>query len=340
MRSTVAIQSREGLRETRGERVRSFVAILLFLSLAASVAAQTKAPRIGLLAWGPCPGAESPLGIGLRDLGYRWGETIQVVCRSADGDHARLQEAALALVDEKVDVIAGLTHVTAYAASKATGSIPIVMIASGDPVATGLVGSLARPGGNVTGLTYYATELVAKRLQLLKEIVPNAARVAVLGNTQSDHVFGPYRQDTERAAKELGLQLVRVDVGSPRDLDAGFELFASQRTDALLVLTDPMIGSQAKRIAELAAQYRLPAIYWAPWFVEAGGLVAYAPDYDSMMRRAAYYVDRVLKGARPAELPVEQPTTFELSVNVRTAKALGLAISEAILARATRVLDD
>jgi putative ABC transport system substrate-binding protein len=340
MRSTVAIQSREGLRETRGERVRSFVAILLFLSLAASVAAQTKAPRIGLLAWGPCSGAESPLGIGLRDLGYRWGETIQVVCRSANGDHARLQEAARALVDEKVDVIAGLTHVTAYAASKATGSIPIVMIASGDPVATGLVGSLARPGGNVTGLTYYATELVAKRLQLLKEIVPNAARVAVLGNTQSDHVFGPYRQDTERAAKELGLQLVRVDVGSPRDLDAGFELFASQRTDALLVLTDPMIGSQAKRIAELAAQYRLPAIYWAPWFVEAGGLVAYAPDYDSMMRRAAYYVDRVLKGARPPELPVEQPTTFELSVNVRTAKALGLAISEAILARATRVLDD
>jgi putative ABC transport system substrate-binding protein len=321
--------------------MKPFVAILLLASLAAGTAtAQTGAPRIGLLVWGPCMSADSPFIAGLRDLGYRRDETVQIVCRSGEGDHVRLHEEARALAAEKIDVIAALTHVTAYAASKATATIPIVMIASGDPVETGLVGSLARPGGNVTGLTYYATELVGKRLQLLKEIVPHATRVAVLGNSQSDHVFGPYRQDAERAAKELGLQLARADAGAPRDLERAFELFALQRADALLVLTDPAIGAQARRIADLAARHRLPAIYWAPWFVEAGGLAAYAPDYDGMMRRAAHYVDRLLKGARPADLPVEQPTTFELSINLKTAKALGLAIPQPMLARANRILDD
>jgi len=170
------------------------------------VAAQRRVriPRIGLLGWEGCPGADSPFGQALGDLGYRWDQTVQVVCRSGEGDYGRLADAAGELATQKVDAIAALTHVTAYAAHRATRSIPIVMIASGDPVRTGLVASLARPGGNVTGLTYYAADLVEKRLHLLKEIIPRAARVGVLENPESDHVFGMYRQDTERAGGPSG----------------------------------------------------------------------------------------------------------------------------------------
>jgi putative tryptophan/tyrosine transport system substrate-binding protein len=159
------------------------------------------------------------------------------------------------------------------------------------------VASLARPGGNVTGVTYYAADLVEKRLHLLKEIIPRATRVGVLENPQSDHVFGTYRQDTERAAQAVGLQLVKADVSRPQDLDRGFDRMVGDGAQGLLVLTDPMLSSQARRIAELAAHHRLPTVYWAPWFVEAGGLVAYSPDYTAMLRRAASYVDRILKGA-------------------------------------------
>jgi putative ABC transport system substrate-binding protein len=213
------------------------------------------------------------------------------------------------------------------------------MIASGDPVRTGLVASLGRPGGNVTGLTYYVADLVEKRLQLLKEIVPRVVRVGVLENPESDHVFGLYRQDTERAARTIGVQLVKADVSRPPDLERGFERVVGAGGQGLLVLTDPMLSANAQRIADLAAQHRLPAIYWAPWFVEAGGLVAYSPDYAAMMRRAASYVDRILKGARPADLPVEQPTKFDLVVNLKTARALGLTIPESLLVRAGRVIE-
>lgn len=275
----------------------------------------------------------------LSDRGYIWGQTIYVVCRSAEADHVRLSEAAVGLAAQNVDVIAALTHITAYAAHRATKSIPIVMIASGDPVKTGLVASLGRPGGNVTGVTYYATDLVGKRLQLLKEIVPRATRIAVLGNPESDHVFGLYRQDVERAARVLGLQLLIADVSHPRDLGRSFETVVKDRAQGLLVLTDPMLSAQGKRIAELAAQHRLPAMYWAPWFVEAGGLATYSADYESMIRRAAYYVDRVLKGARPADLPVEQPTKFELIINLKTAKALGLTIPPSLMLRADKIIE-
>jgi len=174
------------------------------------------------------------------------------------------------------------------------------MIASGDPVRTGLVASLGRRAGNVTGLTYYAADLVEKRLQLLKEIVPRATRIRVLENPEFDHVFGLYREDTERAARTIGFRLVKAEVRRPQDLDRGFERVISGGGQGLLVLTDPMLSANGRRIAELAAQHRLPAMYWPSWFVEAGGLVAYSPDYDAMMRRAASYVDRILKGARPA----------------------------------------
>jgi putative ABC transport system substrate-binding protein len=305
------------------------------------VAAQrtVRTPRIGLLAWEGCLSADSPFGQALGDLGHRWGQTVQMLCRSGEGDYGRLANAAGALASQNVDAIAALTHITAFAAHRATRSIPIVMIASGDPVRTGLVASLARPGGNVTGLTYYAADLVEKRLHLLKEIIPRATRVAVLENPESDHVFGMYRQDTERAARAVGLQLVKADVSRPQDLERGFDRMVADGAQGLLVLTDPMLSANARRIAELAARHRLPAMYWAPWFVEAGGLIAYSPDYAAMLRRAASYVDRILKGARPADLPIEQPTKFDLVVNLKTAKALGLTIPESLMLRAGQVIE-
>jgi putative ABC transport system substrate-binding protein len=305
------------------------------------VAAQrtVRIPRIGLLGWEGCLSADSPFGQALGDLGYRWGQTVQILCGSGDGDYGRLANAARALASQNVDAIAALTHVTAYAAHRATHSIPIVMIASGDPVRTGLVASLARPGGNVTGLTYYAADLVEKRLHLLKEIIPRATRVGVLENPESDHVFGMYRQDTERAARAVGLHLVKADVSRPQDLERGFDRMVAGGAQGLLVLTDPMLSAHARQIAELAARHRLPAMYWAPWFVEAGGLMAYSPDYTAMLRRAASYVDRILKGVRPADLPIEQPTKFDLVVNLKTAKALGLTVPESLMLRAGRVIE-
>jgi putative ABC transport system substrate-binding protein len=297
-----------------------------------------KVPRVGFLTWEASPGRESVFGRALGDLGYTWGQTIHVVCRSAEGDHGRLAEGAAALAAEKLDVIAALTHITAYAARRAAPGTPIVMIASGDPVRTGLVASLSRPGGHVTGLTYYSTDLVEKRLQLLKEMVPGATRIAVLENPDSAHVFGLYGQDAERGARHLGLRLLRVQVSQPRDLDRSFEAVARDGAQGLLVLTDPMLSAQARRLGELAAQHRLPAMYWASWFVDAGGLAAYSADYDGMVCRAAYYVGRILKGARPADLPVEQPTRFELFFNLKAAGALGLTIPPSLLARADRVI--
>jgi putative tryptophan/tyrosine transport system substrate-binding protein len=297
------------------------------------------APRIGFLTWDTCPGPDSVFAAGLRDAGYTWNQTVHVLCRSADGDYGRLAEAATALVSQKVDAIAALTHVTAYAARRATSSIPIVMIASGDPVGTGLVVSLSRPGGNVTGLTYYATELVEKRLQLLKEMVPVASRIAVLANPASAHVFGIYTQDAERAARVLGLQLVKAEASQPRELDGVFDAAVRGGAQGLLVLTDPMLSAQARRIAELAAHHRLPAMYWGKRFVEVGGLAAYSADFDAMVRRSTYYLDRILKGARPSELPVEQPTRFALIINLKAAAALGLTLPPSMLVRADQVIE-
>jgi putative ABC transport system substrate-binding protein len=313
---------------------------LTVLSLCASAQALESMPRIGLLQWESCPGPDSLLGRALSELGYTWGENIQVVCRSAEGSYQGLSEAADDLVAQKVNLIIGLSHIAAHAAHRATQSIPIVMIASGDPVRTNLVASLARPGGNVTGLTYYTTELGEKRLQLLKELIPGIRRVAVLGNTESDHVFGMYWDDAARAARTFGLEMVTGDVREPRHLEETFEKFAKRDVQALLVLTDPMLRSQAKRIADLAAKHRLPAMYGGTWFVEAGGLASYSADFDAMIRRVAYYIDRILKGAQPATLPIEQPTQYELIFNLRTAKALRLTLPETLLVRADRLIGE
>ena len=333
------MDSRLGLSTRWRVGLALLAAFLAAWPLTSAAQQPASAPRLGILTWDKCLDAGSAFGKALADLGHHWGKNIDAVCRSAEGDHARLATAAADLVAAKVDIIAALTHVTAYAARQATASIPIVMIASGDPVRSGLVSSLSRPEGNVTGQTYYALELVEKRLQLLKEIVPDATRIAVLANPDSDHVFGIYRQDAARAAHLLGVQLVRADAARPEELERAFESFSQAGAGALLVLTDPMFSAQARGIAALAAKYRLPAMYWAPWFVEAGGLVAYSADYNRMMQRAAHYVDQILKGRRPSDLPVEQPTKFDLAINLKTAKALGIEIPPSILSRADVVIE-
>jgi putative ABC transport system substrate-binding protein len=276
-----------------------------------------------MLSWEDCPRPDSVFGTALSELGYTWGQTLDVVCTSGEEDYARLRAAAGALAAQQFDVIVTFSHIAADAARRATRTTPIVMIASGDPVRSGLVASLARPDGNVTGLNYYASELAEKRLQLLKEIAPNVTRVAVLANPDSDDVFGLYRQDLERAALALGLQLLIADVSHVRDLPSSFEAAVQEGAQGLLVLTDPMLRTQSRRIVDLAAEHRLPAMYWGPWFIKAGGLAAYSADYDYMVRRTAYYVDRILEGARPADLPVEQPTRFAFIINLKTAKTLG-----------------
>jgi putative ABC transport system substrate-binding protein len=313
---------------------------LSVLPLCANAQAASSVPRVGLLQWEGCPGPNSVLGRALNGLGYTWGEKIQIVCRSAEGSYQGLSMAADDLVTQKVDVIVGLSHIAAHAAHRATQSIPIVMIASGDPVRTNLVASLARPNGNVTGLTYYTAELGEKRLQLLKELVPGIKRVAVLGNTESDHVFSMYWDDAARASRTLGLEMVTGDVREPRHLEETFETFVRKDVQALLVLTDPMLRSQATRIADLAAKHRLPAMYGGSWFVEAGGLASYSADFDAMIQRVAYYIERILKGSHPATLPIEQPTKFDLIFNLKTAKALGLTVPEALLVRADRLIGE
>jgi putative ABC transport system substrate-binding protein len=323
-----------------GRAPLALIVALIVLPLCASAQTPTRVARVGLLQWEGCPGPNSVFGRALNDLGYTWGEKIEVVCRSAEGSYQGLSKAADNLVMLNVDVIVGLSHVAAHAAHRATRSVPIVMIASGDPVRTNLVASLARPGGNVTGVSYYSTELGEKRLQLLKEIVPGITRVAVLGNTESDHVFGMYSEDVARAARTLGLELISADVRDPGRLERTFQEFSDRGAQGLLVLTDPMLRVQAPRIAALAAKHRLPAMYAGTWFLEAGGLASYSADFDAMIGRVAYYVDRIVKGARPATLPVEQPTKFALIFNLKTARALGLAIPEALLVRADRVIEE
>jgi len=294
-----------------------------------------KIPKIGILRWGGCN--ISVFENALRDLHYVRGENIVLECRSAGGRYPGLDTAARELVELKVDVIAALSEPAAHAAKSATATIPIVMIASGDPVASGLVKSLARPGGNATGLSYYATELTAKRLEILKELEPGVHRIAVLSNPKLAYL--PFVRDTARAAEALGHEIQTLEASEPGGIDAAFEAINGAHIDALFVLPDLMNGSEAGRIAKLALDRRLPTFAWADWFVAAGCLAAYAADYDALERRAAAYIDKILRGASPSDLAVEQPTKFQLVINLKTAKALGLTIPPSILARADEVIE-
>ena len=274
---------------------------------------------------------------GLRELGYVEGQNVAIEYRFAEGKAERLGELAAELVRLEVDVIVTAAPSSTRAATAATCPNPIVMAYDTDPVGNGFVASLARPGGNITGLSGFAPEISAKQLELLRAIVPGLSRVAVLG-TWSLPGYETQASAMESAAGALGVRLQRLDVPGPEGLEPAFREARDGRADAVVVLPSPILESDRTRVADLAAQHRLPAIYHAREYVEVGGLVCYGASWIGLYRRAATYVDKILKGARPADLPVEQPTTFDLVINLKTARALGLAISQAVLEQATEVI--
>jgi len=335
-------QFRNSKFEIRTWSTAIFVVALALAIVAAPLIADAqqpgKVPRIGFLS--PGSATSSPTDAfrqGLRELGYVEGQNLVVEYRWVDGDIARLPALAAELVRLRVDVLVATTNPAVLAARQATSTIPIVFAASSDPVGTGLVASLAHPGGNVTGLSLVTPELSGKRLQLLRETLPQLARVALLwdaGNVgMADRV-----KETEAAARQLGVALHVEWVRDLAGLDRAFATLAQARPDAFLTTVEPFTGDHRQRIVAFAAQQRLPAMYEERDFVDAGGLMAYGPNLAANYRRAATYVDKILKGAKPADLPVEQPTKFELVINLKTAKALGLTIPQSVLIRADEVI--
>ncbi|MGH7331205.1 MAG: ABC transporter substrate-binding protein [Candidatus Rokuibacteriota bacterium] len=314
---------------------------LLLLPAPLTVEAQQapEIPRIGYLSVGSALGPRDEAFLqGLRELGYAEGRNVVTEYRYAQDRLERLPELAAELVRLKVDVIVALSTILARPAKKATQTIPIVTV-SGDPVGTGLVSSLARPGGNVTGLTFFSPELAPKRLELLKEAIPGASRVAVLWNPDGPAKVREFKS-IEASARSLALDIQSLEVRGPApDIEGAFRKAAAWGAGALLVLGNPLTLAHRTKIVSQATKLRLPSIYDSPQFVEAGGLMAYGPNFKHLYGRAAVYVDKILKGARPADLPVEQPTTFEVVINTRTARMLGLAVPPSLLLRADRVIE-
>jgi putative ABC transport system substrate-binding protein len=298
-------------------------------------AQQPKIPRIGYLVSRAGPGPnDQGFDKGMRELGYVEGQNIVIERRWAGGNPDRLPDLAADLVRLKVEVIfAGGAAVGAV--KRATGTIPIVFIAEGDPVGSGLVASLARPGGNITGLAILADELAGKRLELLKETVPRISRVAVLRHSTSDV---SHLKATEAAASSLGFQLQILEVKYSNDFDSAFGAAKKGGAEALIELPSSFLATHRKSLVDLAAKSRLPAMYEHSGFANDGGLMSYGPNLPDIYRRAAIYVNKILKGAKPADLPVEQPTKFELVINLRAAKQIGLTIPPNVLARADRVI--
>ncbi|HUE87920.1 MAG TPA: ABC transporter substrate-binding protein [Vicinamibacterales bacterium] len=323
-------------------RFLSLTAALLAAPLAAEAQQPGKVPRIGYLSSSSATSTSRFVDAfrqGLRELGWLEGQNIVIDWRFADGRFDRLPDLAAELVRLKVQVIVAAPTPAVVTAKNATATIPIVMINVSDPVGLGLVTSLARPGGNATGVSYsVGVENFGKALELLKESIPNIRRVAVLSNPASA-ARAPLIRDVGIAARSLGLQLQHLEAQDPNDFDAAFATMAKERVEALLVAADSMFIIHRARLAELAAENRLPAIYGIREHVDAGGLMSYGPSTVANYRRAAFFVDKILKGAQPGDLPVEQPTKFELVINLRTAKALGLTMPPSLLLRADEVIE-
>jgi putative ABC transport system substrate-binding protein len=315
---------------------------LLAAPLAADAQQAGTVPRIGYL--GVTSASDRPPLLdafrqGLRELGWVEGQNIVIDYRYAEGRVDRLPDLAADLVRLKVDLIVSVGTQGVTAARNATETIPIVMIGVRDPVGTGLIASLARPGGNVTGVSGYAgLEIVAKQLALLKETVPEIRRVAVLSNPANAYHQLAIREVTV-AARSLGVQLQLLEARGPKEFDGAFAAMAKERVGALLVVSDSIFNAHRTRLADLAARSRLPAAYGIRESVEAGGLMSYGPSFLEFYRRSAGYVDKILKGARPADLPVEQPTKFELVINLKTARALGLTMPPSLLRQADQVIE-
>jgi ABC-type uncharacterized transport system substrate-binding protein len=276
--------------------------------------------------------------VGLEDLGWVGGRNISIEHRFAAGQFDKLPALAAELVRFNPDVLVVSGAPAAHAAKNATRAIPIVMTNAADPVGTGLVASLARPGGNVTGLSDFNAGVVVKRLEILKEIVPSATRVAVLFNPGNP--TNPLQLKLiQEAAPALAVRLYSLEVRRPDDIERGFAAMRKDSADALMILGDPLLGSHSRRILDLTVKHRLPSTYGTREWPDIGGLMSYGPNFEDLYRRAATYVDKILKGAQPGELPIEQPTKFELVLNLRTAKALGLTIPQSMLLRADQLID-
>ena len=307
-----------------------------------------KIPRIGFLSPGaPFDAGRNPSALAvlfgalresLRELGYGEGRNIVIESRWAEGKYDQLPRLAAELISLKVDVIATYGTPAAQAAQRATSTIPIVMAGIIDPVASGLIRNLARPGGNITGQSMMSPDLVAKQLEMLKEVVPKLSRVALLSNPANpgNAPQVKYGQDAGRA---LGLQIQALKASNPGDIDRAFSVMTEERASGLVVLVDAALLDHRARIVDLAARSHLPAMYGLSDYTEAGGLMAYGPNRLAMFQHAATYVDKILKGAKPGDLPVEQPTKFELIVNMKTVKALGIKIPDSIMLRADKVIE-
>ena len=321
--------------------VLTLCAILLALCGSADAQQPKKVPRIGYLALASLDTVSTRIKLfhqGLRDLGYVEGKNIIIEFRSAEGKLDLLPAVAAELVRLKVDIIVTPGAAGTRAAKEATRTIPIVMTQVGDPVGSGFVASLARPGGNITGFATVAPEISGKRLELLKEIVPKLSRVAVFGTStlpDNPQRFG----EVELAAKAFGVKLQYLEVLDPKDIDTAFRAASKGRAEAVLMMASgPVLNPRQKEILEFAVKMQLPVIYTLRSFVEAGGLMTYGVNIADLDRRAATYVDKILKGAKPADLPVEQPKKFEFIINLKAAKQIGLTIPPNVLARADKVI--
>lgn len=315
-------------------------AIALALLPAGARAQAPKVPRIGVLSTLPAPYAAPYVEAGkaaLREAGYVEGQNVAIEYRFAERSLDVLQAQAAELVALKVDMLVVVGDLAIRTAQKATTTIPIIMVSGGDPVASGYVASVARPGGNITGMSSLLPEMDAKLLALLKETVPKASRVAVLWNPNSHGGVLGFK-DMQAAAPGLKVTLLSIEVRKQDDLDAAFAAITAQRADAVLVITDPITFRNRGRIIEFAARTRLPAMYEVREFVNEGGLMSYGPSLVAMIRRVPFFIDKIARGAKPAEIPVEQPTQFELAINEKAAKAIGLTIPPSILVRADTVV--
>ena len=342
----IAPRARHGDRMRRRDFIGGIV--LGFVAAPRAVDAQQagNVPRIGYLATGSLETPEARRVVdafrqGLRERGYVEGQNIVIEYRAADGNIERFPGLAAELVRLKVDVIVAPSVPAARAAQQATTTIPVVAPVMGDPVGDGLVTSLARPGGNITGLTFLGPELVPKRMQLLKEALPGISRVAVLWQPDafSERTTKDMFREMEGAAGAVGVELRFVDVRGADELDRAFSAITAELANALVVFPSPILFNERRRVVDLAAKYRLPSMFGWREGVELGGLISYGARIDDLFRRSATFVDKILKGAKPGDLPVEQPTKFELVINLKTAKTLGLTVPPSVLARADEVIE-
>lgn len=319
-------------------RFGALALLLAAASLAVHAQPAGKVARLGVLLYGTAatdPNLASFVA-GLRDLGYVEGRNVALEYRAAEGNPQRIPALAREAVSSKPDLIVVLGGDLVRVVKEATNTIPVVMLTSYDPVESKVIASFARPGGNMTGVAYVGAETGAKRLQYLKEAAPSLTRVAVLWDP--GHPDGEFR-DMQRVASQLGVQLQSLEAARPEEFEAAFQAVTRERAQALMVVSSRLMNINRPRILEFAAKQRIPLVSgWGPW-VRSGGFMSYGPDLDVLVRRAASHVDKILKGARPGEIPVEQPSKFELVINLKTARALGLTVPPSLLARADHVIE-